>query len=379
MGKKAVNPSTKRILFLIPSADVIPSGKVRVLNYLPYLRDHSMIPTVLSHNLPFVLKFERERPTGSFPLIVLRICRKLLRLTNILYRKWIEVWILLFVSGYDVLLIQWEPVSRYVVQRILKRNPNLIYDYDDPVFLMSKENVDFLISNSKTVIAGSPQLRDYSKSLNEHVVIIPSSIPIEKYDAVRNEDRSHHDSGPVIGWIGSQSTSNHIELLIDVFEALGKEYEMCLKIIGLGGTKCPIPESAFLRIRTVDYYNESEMIRHALSLDVGVVPFKETEASRWKTSLKALVYMAAAVPVVCSPIGGNLEVVEDGRNGFFASTTQKWIEKLELLIQDKSLRERMGKNGLNLVRERYTTQVCFKSLRRVLESACHGEPEPIIR
>jgi len=66
--------------------------------------------------------------------------------------------------------------------------------------------------------------------------------------------------------------------------------------------------------------------------------------------------MALEIPVVASPVGVNMEIIQDGFNGFLASTTEEWIDKLIRLIDDPQLRNRMGKAGRKTVLERYSVQ-----------------------
>jgi glycosyltransferase involved in cell wall biosynthesis len=287
---------------------------------------------------------------------------------DVLYQRWIEIRLIISAKRYKAILIQWETLSRHIIRRLLKQNPNLVYDYDDAVFLISKIDTNFILAKSKVVIAGNQYLKDYAKTFNENVVVIPSSIPMHKFDLFRNKYERYRDSQIVIGWIGSQSTLHHIEILKDVIDALSKKYKLQLKLIGVGNEKSPIHSKGTLEIVTTPYYNEDEMIRHAFSFDIGIAPLKQNEAVLGKTALKALVYMAAGLPVICSPIGGNLEVVVDGVNGYFASTPEEWFDKLSLLIEDSSLRERLGKEGLSLIRERYTTQHCLKLFCEILKT-----------
>jgi glycosyltransferase involved in cell wall biosynthesis len=261
---------------------------------------------------------------------------------------------------YRAIIIQWEPPPPYIVRKLSRLNPNLVFDYDDPVFLGLKSRADFLIANSKVIIAGSQYLSDYSRTLNENVVIIPSSVPLEKFDLYRNKARNHQDSRVVVGWIGSDSTVHHIDILREVFEVLGKEYMLQLKLVGIGNRECPIIEKDNLEIVTVRFYNEDEMIRYAFTFDIGIVPLKETEAARGKTALKAVIYMAAGIPVVSSPLWENLQLIMEGVSGFFASTSEQWVEKLRILIRNESLRKKMGSNGLALVQGRYNTKICFE-------------------
>jgi glycosyltransferase involved in cell wall biosynthesis len=57
--------------------------------------------------------------------------------------------------------------------------------------------------------------------------------------------------------------------------------------------------------------------------------------------------MAMKVPVIASNIGGPLEVVQEGVNGFLvpASDPEALADKIEVLMKDPKLRERMGEGG----------------------------------
>ena len=39
------------------------------------------------------------------------------------------------------------------------------------------------------------------------------------------------------------------------------------------------------------------------------------------------------------------DIVQDGQNGLLATTTEEWVEKLSLLIENPEMRRRMGEAG----------------------------------
>jgi glycosyltransferase involved in cell wall biosynthesis len=73
------------------------------------------------------------------------------------------------------------------------------------------------------------------------------------------------------------------------------------------------------------------------------------------------------VPVVCTPVGVNRDLVEDGVNGLWATTQEEWEEKLSLLIEDRATREKLGREGRKRVMKGYTIQACAPHLLSILK------------
>ncbi len=93
------------------------------------------------------------------------------------------------------------------------------------------------------------------------------------------------------------------------------------------------------------------------SLDIGVYPLPDNEWAMAKTPFKTIQYMSVGVPTVASNVGGNREIIQDGVNGFLASSEEEWIEKLSLLIEKPELRQRLGIAGRKIVEEKYSLKV----------------------
>jgi len=100
--------------------------------------------------------------------------------------------------------------------------------------------------------------------------------------------------------------------------------------------------------------------------DISVAPLRKDTFSEGKCSMKILESMAMGIPVVASAVGENNYVITDGVNGYLATTSEEWIRKLEMLIQDQSLRKKIGQKGLETVKEKgYTLEQCAKKLSKV--------------
>jgi glycosyltransferase involved in cell wall biosynthesis len=102
-------------------------------------------------------------------------------------------------------------------------------------------------------------------------------------------------------------------------------------------------------------------------MDIGVYPLVDEPWSWGKPGLKLVQYMAVGIPVVASPVGGNLEILRDGECGFFARTEAEWVDCLARLLEDGALRRRMGERGRNLVEERYCAQVQARVLADIFD------------
>src|SRR5207249_10682627 len=89
--------------------------------------------------------------------------------------------------------------------------------------------------------------------------------------------------------------------------------------------------------------------------------------------------MACGVPVVAAAVGVNRDIIEDGVNGFLASTQDEWVEKLGRLLTSRELRRRFGEAGRGTIEGRYSLRVhapaLATALRDVVErsrSGCRG-------
>jgi glycosyltransferase involved in cell wall biosynthesis len=57
-----------------------------------------------------------------------------------------------------------------------------------------------------------------------------------------------------------------------------------------------------------------------------------------------------------SPVGVNTEIIQQGINGFLASTEEEWLDKLTILIEDEELRILLGKAGRKTIEQKYSVR-----------------------
>jgi glycosyltransferase involved in cell wall biosynthesis len=78
--------------------------------------------------------------------------------------------------------------------------------------------------------------------------------------------------------------------------------------------------------------------------------------------LSVLEAMASGTPVVCSRVGGLVEVVRDGETGFLVAPGDiaALHDRLELLLRDTRLARELGTNARDAVLERFTWDACAR-------------------
>src|SRR5207244_1993477 len=108
------------------------------------------------------------------------------------------------------------------------------------------------------------------------------------------------------------------------------------------------------------------------SFDIGVLPEPDDAWTRGKGAFKALLYMAAAVPVVASRVGVNPEVISDGESGYCVDDTVGWTQALERLAADPSLRDRLGRCGRERVIRDFSVRALAPRLAAVLRAAARA-------
>ncbi|MHC4820521.1 MAG: glycosyltransferase, partial [Planctomycetota bacterium] len=109
------------------------------------------------------------------------------------------------------------------------------------------------------------------------------------------------------------------------------------------------------------------------SLDVGLMPLSDDPWSRGKCGFKLLQYAATGLPLLASPVGVNSQIVEEGRNGFTASSDDAWVEALVRLAGDADLRRRLGAAARRDAEQRWSTDVLGPPLAAFLARVAEGD------
>ena len=80
-------------------------------------------------------------------------------------------------------------------------------------------------------------------------------------------------------------------------------------------------------------------------------------------------YLQSGLPVVCSRVGGNPEIVEDGVNGclYEMGDVPALAACIEKLAGDEALRTKMSEAGIETVKNNYSLEKCIGSHEHLYE------------
>ncbi len=324
-----------KILFLVQGLDVAAS-RYRVLQYLPYLKEHGVQATV------------QKFPKGFFAK--LKVFKS--------------------VRQYDILFIQRKRFPVLWLKLIRKNAKKIIYDFDDSVMYRNSKYISHesgtrvkmfknMINASDHVIAGNEYLQKNTTPYTHNVTIIPSPIDISFYP---QKIYTEKEDNIAIGWIGAHGSIHYLKKMRPIFETLGKRNDrLRLKIVCNTFFDC---ENIVVEKKQ---WTAKDEVADIQSFDIGLMPLMDDPWSHGKCGLKILQCLAVGVPVVCSPAGINREIVEDGVHGFWANTEDEWIEKLEILINDPELRKRMGMEGRKRVVEYYSLKANAPRMLKIFQ------------
>jgi glycosyltransferase involved in cell wall biosynthesis len=266
---------------------------------------------------------------------------------------------------FDIIFTQREASfigTSYFEKKAFQSGAKVIFDFDDSIWLEDtspgnkkwawiKKPAKFFqnLKFAHAVVAGNSYLANKATPYNQNTIVIPTTIDTNIH-VPRPELRGKEKV--IIGWSGSISTIKHFESLLGVLVRIQDKYKekVGFKIIGQTGY-----QNKLLDIESVPWTESSE-VDELNTMDIGIMPLPDDQWTQGKCGLKGLSYMACEVATVMSNVGVNSEIIESGINGYLATSEIEWFDILSLLIEDKKLREELGKKGRESVLKHYSVE-----------------------
>jgi glycosyltransferase involved in cell wall biosynthesis len=178
-----------------------------------------------------------------------------------------------------------------------------------------------------------------------NVRVIPTTIDTSWY--VPHPDRWEREGSLCIGWSGSTTTVAHLRTIEAVLRDVQRDRGVRLRVIADQPVTIEGAEVEF-----VSWTDERE-VADLHPIDIGIMPLPDDEWSKGKCGAKALQYMALEIPTVMSPVGVNVDIASGGA-ALLATSPEEWRDALDRLLDDATLRRRLGSAGRQRVVDRYS-------------------------
>lgn len=282
---------------------------------------------------------------------------------------------------YDVVYVfMWvTPFGTSLFERLVRLlGKSVIYDVEDNIF--AEQNLDvsvnpnpitrflkgsgkarYLIRTVDHVITSSPFLNDICLAMNRRraCTYISSSVDTDRFQPATPYA---NDRPVVIGWTGTYSSKPFLDLLQNVFRRLAERVPFTLKVIGNFQYKLPGVELEIVQ------WSAAKEVADLQTFDIGVYPLPIDDWVRGKSGLKAIQYMAFALPCVATEVGTTPLLIRDGENGLLVRTEDQWVDALEHLVRDPDLRRRLGMAARADAVEKYSLRAIAGQYQAILNS-----------
>ncbi|MBC7878651.1 MAG: glycosyltransferase [Anaerolineales bacterium] len=247
-------------------------------------------------------------------------------------------------------------------------------DIERAAFDPSKfSHVMYALQNANAVTTNASELAKKAKAFAEgrEVNLIPNGIDVELFKPMLkneglaeslglNEGKKKEEGMPVIGFAGELREKKGLQTLLSGYAQVNKKQPATLLIVGEVRTgddkktfdefRLSNPDSQIIVTGTISH---KDMPAYYSLMDVFVHP-----SLRDGMPNALLEAMACEKAVIATPVGGAMDVVEDGKNGVIVNVNDENMlaEKILELLNDPKKRTILGKHARQAVTEGFTLE-----------------------
>ncbi len=250
------------------------------------------------------------------------------------------------VRRFDLVFNQ-KCLFRYsLAKKMIANSRRVIFDFDDAIYTRPgkphsiitnyrvKKRLHLWLKNSDLVTTSNNFLAKYAKKHSSAVKIVPMSLNTDLWKPREATKKKRI----TIGWAGAPVNIHLIESLDPVLTPLLEKFPFVNMSVFSGqkpNLSCPFEYHPFRP------GHEPAFVQN---LDIGLLPLINDEYSKGKSPIKAIQYLACAIPVVGNIVGTTGEILND-KNSIAVSTEKEWQQALETLINNRELARNMGLAG----------------------------------
>jgi glycosyltransferase involved in cell wall biosynthesis len=234
----------------------------------------------------------------------------------------------------------------------------VILHLDDALYLEYPYRYRIRARLAHRVLTGNREIAAWAEAVGAKVSVFDGPLQVESYVQVKHAERDT----TTIGWLG-KLPQHDLPPILPALVSVSQERRIRVKVV----SENPYYYSSGINGNWVwEPWSLAHEYDCLADVDIGIAPLPDTPYNRAREAFKVKEFMAAGIPVVSAPVGQNKLAVEDGRSGMFATTTIQWRDALIALIDDPSLRGRMGDHARRSAAERYGLASQTAKLARIV-------------
>jgi hypothetical protein len=108
------------------------------------------------------------------------------------------------------------------------------------------------------------------------------------------------------------------------------------------------------RITKYEFTDYVGYMAYLAAIDINLVPLLKDEFNECKSAIRYLEASLMGIPTIATAVGDFKNIVSHGETGFLAEEESDWVEFLERLILDRSLRQKVGYSARDVVMHKYS-------------------------
>nr|WP_200879384.1 glycosyltransferase family 4 protein [Microvirga sp. BSC39] len=231
----------------------------------------------------------------------------------------------------------------------------------------------------------------------EKVHVIKNGVDLRKFAAGDGANfRAKHEltSKIMVSYIGTHGMAHKLETVLMAAAKLEHRPEIVFAMVGDGAERTKLTamrdKMGLSNVMFLGELPRSDMPDVMAATDISLVVLSNSPLFRAVIPSKIFEAMAASKPIVLGVDGESAEIILEAKSGLVVTpeNAEELSAAIQTLADDASLRDELGRNGLNCVRMRFSRQVLSKTyldlLRRVAaysrrSPASHPLPQDVKR
>jgi glycosyltransferase involved in cell wall biosynthesis len=297
---------------------------------------------------------------------------------------------------FDAVILQ-RRVRRKSLKIILNRckryDIKVIYELDDDLLSLPKTHPGYkfmvkrydllklMAEESDMLVVSTDELKREYLKYNKNIEVVKNYLvpPLLNSDGKLDYERKQNKKTNKqknkklvkIGYFGTRTHKEDFSLIKESIKNVVnkvKEKGIDLQLDILGVYKTDEIKESWINIST-DFKPYITFLKDLKKFDwdIGIAPLVDDGFNSRKSELKYLEYTSLKIPSVYSDVKPYNLAIQDGFNGLLAKPPKEWEEKLEKLILDESLRDKIVQNAVNDMNENYLIDSRVQKWEEILE------------